>query len=490
MPAKASSQNLLLTGIVIAAVAGVLLGHLAPGTAVRLKFLGEIFLRALFMMVVPLVIVSMISGITQLGDIRKLGTLGTRTLIYYLATTAIAVIIGMVLVNWIQPGKGVERKRDEFPDAPYQIRPAPLRGGSNLVLLDPRDRFSVTAYGPGWRVELLDQDALGKVDPEAKSSERELPVLTWTDQQGQKIEPAAAGRGLRVRMQERRYSFGQVLEGLVPRNLFAAMMEDNLLGLIFFSLLFGAVLSTLGAPGRPVIEFIQGLNEAILRFVRLLMFFAPLGILGLVAARLGQAELSLPGGFLGELARVMKYALTVILGLLLHSLIVLPLLLRLLAGRPIAGYLRNLVPALVTAFSTASSSATLPLTMEGVAKNRVSDRVAKFVLPLGATVNMNGTALYEAVAAIFIAQVYQVPLDFSTQLIIFLTATLAAIGAAGIPEAGLVTMVIVLKAAHLPVDGIAAILAIDWFLDRCRTTVNVWGDMVGAAVVDRLEAGR
>jgi len=489
MPAKASSHNLLLIGIVIAAVAGVILGHLAPGTALRLKFLGDIFLRALFLMVVPLVIVSMISGITQLGDIRKLGPLGTRTLIYYLATTSIAVIIGIILVNWIQPGKGIQRLRDDFPEAAYQIRPAPLRGGSTLILLDPNDRFSITAYGKDWRVELLDQDAQGVVDPEAKSTEKDLPVLTWMDAQGQKIEPAATGRGLQVRMKERRYSFLQVLEGLVPKNLFAAMQEDNLLGLIFFSLLFGAVLSTIGAPGRPVIEFIHGLNEAILRFVRLIMYFAPLGILGLVAARLGQAELSLPGGFVGELSRLFKYALTVIAGLILHGFVVLPLIFRLLARRPISGYVRNLVPALLTAFSTASSSATLPLTMEGVAENRVSDRVAKFVLPLGATINMDGTALYEAVAAIFIAQVYQVPMDFSTQVIIFLTATLAAIGAAGIPEAGLVTMVIVLKAAHLPVDGIAVILAIDWFLDRCRTTVNVWGDTVGAAVIDRLEAG-
>ena len=154
-------------------------------------------------------------------------------------------------------------------------------------------------------------------------------------------------------------------------------------------------------------------------------------------------------------------------------------------------YLKNLLPALLTAFSTASSSATLPVTIESVReRNKISGKVAGFVLPLGATINMDGTALYEAVAAIFIAQVYGVELSFAEQLIVVITATLAAIGAAGIPEAGLITMLIVLKAVHLPSEGIAIILAIDWFLDRCRTTVNVWGDAVGCAVVERWEGAK
>jgi Na+/H+-dicarboxylate symporter len=191
--------------------------------------------------------------------------------------------------------------------------------------------------------------------------------------------------------------------------------------------------------------------------------------------------------FAGELAKVGKYSLTVLVGLGAHGVIVLPLLLLLVARRNPWLYARNMGQALTTAFSTASSSATLPVTMECVEeKNGVSPASGDLVLPVGATINMDGTALYEAVAAIFIAQSYGIPLGFGDQLIIFFTATLAAVGAAGIPEAGLVTMVLVLQSVGLPLEGIGAILAVDWFLDRFRTTVNVWGDAVGAAVVERV----
>jgi len=174
--------------------------------------------------------------------------------------------------------------------------------------------------------------------------------------------------------------------------------------------------------------------------------------------------------------------------MLIHGALVLPTILRFLGRQPIVVYARNMNTALITAFSTSSSSATLPMTMEGVIeRNGRSPRVASFVLPLGATINMNGTALYEAVAAVFIAQAYGVNLDAVQLLVVFLTATVAAVGAAGIPEAGLVTMVIVLQAVNLPLEGVSLILVIDWFLDRCRTTVNVWGDAVGVAVMDRLE---
>ncbi len=291
-----------------------------------------------------------------------------------------------------------------------------------------------------------------------------------------------------MRLAEREFSFLDVIIGLIPKNIFSAMLNNNILPLILFSLVFGGILTTLGDTGKPVIGVFEGLNEAFLKFIRLLMYFAPLGILGLIAARLGRAELTTEGGFMTEVTRMAKYFSTVIIGLLIHSTFVLSPILFVFGRRKVRPYLTNTSPALLTAFSTASSSATLPVTIESVeVKNKVSNRTAGFVLPLGATINMDGTALYEAVAAIFIAQVYNVPLPFGAQVIIFLTATLAAIGAAGIPEAGLVTMVIVLKAVGLPTEGIAMILAIDWFLDRCRTTVNVWGDSVGAAVVDRWE---
>jgi Na+/H+-dicarboxylate symporter len=187
-----------------------------------------------------------------------------------------------------------------------------------------------------------------------------------------------------------------------------------------------------------------------------------------------------------EVLKVGKYSLTVLTGLAIHAFIILPLVLSILARRNPLKYAYGVIQAVATAFSTASSSATLPITIDAAVKNnKVNSKAASFVLPLGATINMDGTALYEAVAAIFIAQLYGVDLSFAQQVIIVLTATLAAVGAAGIPQAGLVTMVIVLQSVNLPVEGIASILAVDWLLDRFRTAVNVWGDSVGAAVIER-----
>ena len=273
---------------------------------------------------------------------------------------------------------------------------------------------------------------------------------------------------------------------MIPNNVFNAMARMDILPLIFFSLLIGAALSILGEQGRPAIRVIAGLNEAVMRLVHWIMVLAPVGIFGLVAGRIGHA-----GGFkdfLPELMAVGKYSFTVVLGLGVHGFVILPLILLIIARRNPLRYAKGMSTALLNAFSTASSSATLPLSMRDVEKeNEVSNRTASFVLPLGATINMDGTALYEAVAAIFIAQVYGINLGPAEQTVIVLTATLAAIGAAGIPEAGLVTMVIVLRAVDLPIEGIGLILTIDWLLDRFRTTVNVWGDSVGAGVVETLE---
>jgi len=395
-----------LSAILIAILLGALVGGQYPDGGIAVKFLGDLFLNALKMMVVPLVVASMVVGITNLGDIRKLGAIGRRTIIYYMVTTGMSVVVGLILVNLIGPGKGVEL--------------------------------------PGFEV--------------AES------------------------------IREKEFSFIHVVVGLVPDNLFKAMAQTDVLPLIVFSLVFGGILTTMGEKGRSLIELFSTVNEVIMKTVTLIMKFAPVGIFALIAARLGQA-----GGWEGfgpELVKLSKYSLTVILGLLFHGLIALPLILKFFGRLRVFGYSSNMLPALTTAFSTASSSATLPLTIECVEEgNQIPNRVASFVLPLGATINMDGTALYEAVAAVFIAQLYGFELSFVHLVIIFLTATLAAIGAAGIPEAGLVTMVIVLRAVDLPIEGIALILSVDWFLDRCRTTVNVWGDSVGAAVIARYEEG-
>jgi len=270
---------------------------------------------------------------------------------------------------------------------------------------------------------------------------------------------------------------------LVHPNIIGAAADMKLLPVIVFCIAFAAALSTLGERGRPVIAFFEGLNGAMMTMVHWIMFFAPIGVFALIASRLGAAG----GGeaFMAQLAGLAKYVLAVLSGLLAHGAL-LCLLLAVLARRRAVAYLRHIGAALMTAFSTASSSATLPVTMDGVAAAGVNEKARRFVLPLGATVNMDGTALYEAVAALFIAQAYGMDLGFGQQMMVLLTATMAAIGAAGIPEAGLVTMVIVLEAVGLPLEGVGLILAVDWFLDRCRTTVNVFGDAVGAAVVGRM----
>jgi Na+/H+-dicarboxylate symporter len=269
---------------------------------------------------------------------------------------------------------------------------------------------------------------------------------------------------------------------LISPNLVSAASQIQVLPIIVFAILFAMALTTVGEKGKLVFALFDGINEAMMKLVIWIMHLAPVGIFALIAARLG----SVGGGeqFMAEIKAVGLHVVTVLTGLFIHALVLIAIML--FIARRGLDYLVGMARALVTAFGTASSSATLPLTMECARQNRVDPKAVKFVLPLGATINMDGTALYEAAAVMFIAQAYGYDLSLAQQAIVFITATLAAIGAAGIPEAGLVTMVIVLTAVGLPLEGIALLLAVDWFLDRFRTTVNVWGDCVGAAVVDRL----
>lgn len=267
---------------------------------------------------------------------------------------------------------------------------------------------------------------------------------------------------------------------LIPTNPIGSMARGEILPVIVFSLLLGAA----AIPVRDrttVVRFFRGLNDAILTLTRWIMVLAPLGVMGLVADVVAEKGL-------GVLLPIARYAFTVAGGLVLHAAVTLPLVLWLFGRRSALWLADKVRGALAVAFSTASSSATLPVTLEAMEKEAgIKPEVAGFVLPLGATINMDGTALYEAVAAMFIAQAYGIPLSLPQQGVIFLTATLAAIGAAGIPSAGLVTMAIVLKAVGLPLEGIGLILAVDRFLDMMRTTVNVWGDCIGAALIDRWE---
>jgi Na+/H+-dicarboxylate symporter len=397
---NARTSNRILAGIVIGIALAFIGVALFGERMAAVEWLGTLFLKALKMIIIPLVMASMVVGITGMGDIRRLGRVGGLTALYYLATTGISVALGLLLVNLIRPGIGM----------PLEDMAKPER--------------------------VAEKEALG---------------------------------------------FQDILLSFVSDNIVKAMAEMDVLPVIVFSLVLGGILTTLDERGRPVVAFFEGLNEAIMKMVHLLMLFAPIGVFGLVAGRFARA------GDVGLLIEGLgKYMATVLIGLAIHALVVLPLILWLFGRRNPYRYLMNMGAALLTAFSTASSSATLPLTIEcAEQKNMVSRRAAYFVLPLGATVNMDGTALYEAVAAIFIAQAVGMALGIEQQVLIFLTATLAAIGAAGIPEAGLVTMVIVLRAVNLPLEGIGLILAVDWLLDRFRTTVNVWGDATGAAIIER-----
>lgn len=392
---KSVPTSWLLAGAAAGGACGWYFGSAMNGVG----FLGDMFLNALKALVIPLVLFSMISGLSSVGTLKGMGRLGAYTLAYYMGSMGLAVAQGLVWVNLIGPGVGG----------------VPAEAAANL--------------------------------------------------------PAPAG-------------WRDFLVALVPGNLVSAMAETQILPLILFALVFGAALLSVGKPAEPVLKVVEGLNEAVLRMVHWIMFLAPVGVFALVAARLGKSG----GGaaFWAELSRLGLYVATVAWGLLVHALVVLPALVWFFTRRNPYRLLKQAGAALVTAFSTASSSATLPVTLDCIERQyQVSRRTSRFVVPLGATINMNGTALYEAVAALFIAQVYAIPLGLTGQLAVAFTATLAAIGAAGIPEAGLITMILVLQAAGLPVEGIGMLLAVDWFLDRLRTTVNVWDDCAGAAVLDR-----
>ncbi|HAA59185.1 MAG TPA: sodium:dicarboxylate symporter [Myxococcales bacterium] len=514
-PQHKEAHKGILLGIVVAIIAGVMLGGWMPELAVRFELLGELFLRSLMMIVVPLVMLSLLAGITGLGDIRKLGPIGRRTIIFYMSTTALSVLVGLVLVNIVKPGKGIT-PGEKHPGLTYKLD---AKNKRKLLVEKRWKRLRFEEYKGKYSIHLLDQKLWG---PIAKVSEKSITVKYWQKLKAEGVvylkttdgkqlpfrqvdgkwvsaipNLSLTGKGLsivlpiadKVKGKEKRTvidTLKDVFVGMIPRNVFDAMANTNVLALIFFSLLLGGVLTVLGPQGQLAIDVIRVFNDAIMKLVQWIMYTAPLGIFGLIAARIGHA-----GGFEGFLPELMglgKYAFVVVLGLAIHAFVTLPIILWVFGRRNPISYAGGMAAALLNAFSTASSSATLPLTMEGVEnENGISNRTASFVLPLGATINMDGTALYEAAAAMFIAQVYGIELSMMQQVIIFLTATLAAVGAAGIPEAGLVTLVIVLKAVGLPIEGIALILTIDWLLDRFRTTVNVWGDSVGAGVIERYE---
>ncbi len=375
-------------------------GWLAPTASQNIGFVGDLFLRLLKMIIIPLIFTSLVSGIASLGDMRSVGRVGVRTLVYYTLSTTLAISVGLTLVNIIQPG----------------------------VHLD-----------------------------------------------------FASSEGLPEGFSTATTTLPDFLLRMVPDNIVSAMAAGDVLPVIVFALLFGLFLTRLNGPNVDsvhrvvdgVLEIIQALTLAIVRL-------APVGIFALLAREVARSG----PGIIWDLR---YYFVTVGLGLLVHATITLPFVLLVFGRRKPLAYGRAMAPALATAFSTASSSATLPLSMECSEEAGNRRGVTSFVLPLGATVNMDGTALYEAVAALTIAQMYGVELGLAQQALVLLTALLASVGAAGIPMAGLVMLVVVLQAVGLPLEGIGTIIAVDRVLDMMRTATNVWSDLVGTAVVNRFE---
>ncbi|MFC1553362.1 dicarboxylate/amino acid:cation symporter [candidate division KSB1 bacterium] len=428
-------------------VAAVIVALFAPHFAMKLHVGGEVFLRLLKMMVVPLVVTSVMSGIIGLGDVRKLGRPGSYTIIYYLCTTVIAVIIGLTVVNIIKPGV------DTVDDA---------------TLTEIRDSSEVTSA----KSKIMDSlvDATGLTKNEISSVFNELP--------SGEHEPPTVSTILT-----------NLFLMLFTDNLINSAAETNLLPLIVFSIIFAGMLTTMGSRVSNLTTMIEQIYDAMMYFILLLMKIAPLGIFCLVAARFGEAQAD--GKLLEVLNQTGLYFITVLIGLGIHAFTTLPLIFWIFTKKNPYRFMYQMSQALLTAFSTASTAATLPVTMDCIVnKAKVSKRSSEFVLPLGATINMDGTALYEAAAAIFIAQALGIELSLLEQSIVAVTATLAAIGAASIPEAGLVTMIIVLNAVNLPVEYIGLILSVDWLLDRFRTAVNAFGDTVGAAIIEKSIEGK
>ena len=397
--------------ILIALVFGVAAGLLLPAGQGVYDFLGTTFLRALKMVIVPLITGSIISGIAGVGAARGLGRLFSKTFAWYITTSLLAIIMGLVLVNIVQPGL-----RDGVPV------------GERLGLTAP-------------------------------------PV---------ELQEKIAGKGAS--------DLVGIVQRMIPENPVAAAADGQMLPLIFFCVLLGLAITRL--PERQhtnLLGFFEALFGAMMRITQWVIATAPLGIFGLMA------KIVVSAGF-DAFIPLLLYGGTVLAALILHAVVTLPLLVRFVGRLPAGRHARIMTPALLTAFSTRSSSATLPLTMDRIENGAgASNRVTSFVLPLGATINMDGTALYECVAALFIAQAYGVELGVGAQVLVVITALFASIGAAGIPAAGLVMISIILDAVGLPLEGIALILAVDPVLDMCRTAVNVWSDSCGAVVVARSE---
>ncbi|XP_034047005.1 solute carrier family 1 member 9 isoform X1 [Thalassophryne amazonica] len=425
-------------GVVMGAVFGMLLRYIKLSDIVILtmvSFPGEILMRMLKMLILPLIISSLITGLAGL-DARSSGRMGSRAMVYYMSTTVIAAVLGVILVLGIHPGNPKLRgaQRTTAPEKNQEV--SSLDAFLDLI----RNLFPENLV----QASLQQVQTVLKTVPVAASNQTE-PVLVTK----KKLE----------------YKSGM-----------------NVLGLIGFFITFGICLGRMGERGKIMCSFFNILNEIIMTMVSLIMWYSPIGIASLIAGKIAAI------GNLEVVARQLgMYMVTVIVGLVIHGGLILPAIFFAITRKNPFTFYSGIFQAWVTALGTASSAGTLPVTFRCLEENlKIDKRVTRFVLPIGATINMDGTALYEAVAAIFIAQMNDITLDGGQIITVSMTATLASVGAASIPSAGLVTMLLILTAVGLPTQDISLLIAVDWLLDRMRTSINVVGDSFGAGIVDHL----
>ncbi|KAL9964511.1 hypothetical protein ACROYT_G028162 [Oculina patagonica] len=473
-------RNLLVVLLAIGAAVGFLIGAVINGTVQEIEapekkatttmligFPGELLMNMLQVIILPLIVASLITAVSHL-DARATGKIGRRALLFYMTTTFSAAILGMVLVSAIKPGKTDNPTGSKADPNPYTTRDSFLDlirscFPSNLVEATFRQKKTMYTKDPG-KYEVYNVTG---TNPKLEENEKILQTIMVN-----------ATLNVTTISKEIYPSSDTIFAG-VATNPTGGM---NILGLAVFSIVFGIVLGKMGVKAKPLKAFFSALNDAVMILVTLIMWYAPVGICSLIAQRVASME-----DIGEELSRLALFIVTVMVGLTIHAFIILPLIFFVVRRTNPFVFMYGMKDAFMTAFGISSSAATLPTTIRCLEENNnVDARISKFVLPLGATVNMDGAALYEAIAAIFIAQLNEVDLSGGKIIAICLTATAIAIGAAGIPSAGSITTIIVLQAVGLPLDDIGLIMAVDWFLDRFRTTVNVLGDSIGAGVVEHL----
>ncbi|XP_033007998.1 excitatory amino acid transporter 5 isoform X1 [Lacerta agilis] len=457
-------RNGLLILSVLSVIVGCLLGfflrtrRLSQQEISYFQFPGELLMRMLKMLILPLVVSSLMSGLAAL-DAKTSSRLGIITVTYYLWTTFVAVIVGIIMVSIIHPGGAAQKENTEESGKP-------IMSSADALLDLIRNMFPanlVEATFKQYRTKSTPIVKANKAAPE--STTRRIIIYGVQDENGSNIQNFALD--ITPPPEVIYKSEPGTSEGM------------NVLGIVIFSATMGIMLGRMGNSGVPLVSFCQCLNESVMKIVAVSVWYFPFGIVFLIAGKI--LEMDDPSAIGKKLG---FYAITVVCGLVVHGLFILPMTYFFITKKNPIVFIRGILQALLIALATSSSSATLPITFKCLLENNhVDRRIARFVLPVGATINMDGTALYEAVAAIFIAQVNNYELDFGQIITISITATAASIGAAGIPQAGLVTMVIVLTSVGLPTDDITLIIAVDWALDRFRTMINVLGDALAAGIM-------